>query len=93
MLKWLCQGWESLRRSWRSTAGAVTCDSYHRHGRVLGTMAARVRYWNKCCKRCPRSFCSGASFLRWRIPFYIACSVLLHHPSAMCDPLVLYLLL
>lgn len=37
------------------------CDNYHRHGRVLGTTAARVHYWNKCCRRCPRSFCSGAT--------------------------------
>lgn len=37
------------------------CDNYHRHGRVLDRMAARVRYWNKCCRRCPRSFCSGAT--------------------------------
>lgn len=37
------------------------CDNYHRHGRVWGRMAARVRYWNKCCRRCPRSFCSGAT--------------------------------
>lgn len=26
------------------------------------------------------------SFLRWRIPFYIVCSGMLHHPSAMYDP-------
>lgn len=24
-------------------------------------MAAPVRYWNKCCRRCPRSSCSGAA--------------------------------
>lgn len=24
-------------------------------------MAVPVRYWNKCCRRCPRSFCSDAA--------------------------------
>lgn len=44
-----------------NSAEGVKCDKYHKHGQVWDTMAVQVHYWSKCCRRCPRSFCSDAT--------------------------------
>lgn len=61
MFKWSRRGSESLRRSQTNTAEGVKCDKYHKHGPAQDTMAVQVHYWNKCCRRCPHSFCSDAT--------------------------------